>query len=347
MSLTDQSSNILNYLKCVLCIGVVFIHARIFPDLSVIGVDNCEDYNVYYAINQYFREDFLNHTCVPLFFVISGYLFFLNIPETFSIELFKTKWKKRIKSLLIPYLICNGIVLLMIISLSLIKGEEIQPNSLLTAFWSYKEGFPVVMPSWYLRDLMVVCMLSPVIWLLLKYTHYLLPLFLCFCWFMGVWMEIPGFGIRSFLFFTIGSYIGIKKYDFIEMVYPRKYWLLWFIILATIYGLYIYYNAEFLHKLSVLASFPVWVCIARFISSLIHVKCSSTFVAGTFFVFLYHFSIAHRASVMFTKLFGISEPSVILSYISGALFTTAIILTIFYLGRRFLPEFFMMTVGGR
>lgn len=347
MRLNELSSNTLNYLKCVLCVGVVFIHARIFPDLSVIGVENYEDYNIYNAINQYFREDFLNHTCVPLFFVISGYLFFLNIPETFSIELFKSKWKKRIKSLLIPYLICNGIVLLMIISLSLIKGEEIQPNSLLTAFWSYKEGLPVMMPSWYLRDLMVVCMLSPVIWLFLKYTKYLLPLILFFCWFIGVWIEIPGFGIRSFLFFTIGSYIGMRNIDLIEMLHPRKYWQLLVCFFAITYGLYIYCNVEFLHKLSVLASFPVWVCIARFISSLIHVKCSSTFVAGTFFVFLYHFSIAHRASGMFTKFLGISEPSVILSYISGALFTTAILLAFFFLGRKFLPKFFMMSVGGR
>ena len=67
MRMNDSSSNVLNYLKCILCIGVVFIHARIFPDLSAIGVVNYEDYNIYNAINQYFRENFLNHTCVPLF----------------------------------------------------------------------------------------------------------------------------------------------------------------------------------------------------------------------------------------------------------------------------------------
>ena len=56
MKFTEQSSNTLNYLKCILCIAVVFIHARYFPDLSLLGIQNIADYGVYNAIEIYFTE---------------------------------------------------------------------------------------------------------------------------------------------------------------------------------------------------------------------------------------------------------------------------------------------------
>ncbi len=63
MKLTEQSSNTLNYLKCILCIAVVFIHARYFPDLSLLGIQNIADYGVYNAIEIILLNGF---TTVPL-----------------------------------------------------------------------------------------------------------------------------------------------------------------------------------------------------------------------------------------------------------------------------------------
>ena len=67
MQLNEKSSNALNYLKCILCIGVVFIHARYYPDLSVLGIESLEDYYFYNTLDIYFNARFLNCTCVPFF----------------------------------------------------------------------------------------------------------------------------------------------------------------------------------------------------------------------------------------------------------------------------------------
>lgn len=51
-----------------------------------------------------------NRTAVPLFYIISGYLFFLKVPDGFrSIE---GKMKKRVRTLLIPYVIANAFTFL-------------------------------------------------------------------------------------------------------------------------------------------------------------------------------------------------------------------------------------------
>lgn len=347
MQLNEKSSNALNYLKCILCIGVVFIHARYYPDLSVLGIESLEDYYFYNTLDIYFNARFLNCTCVPLFFIISGYLFFLNIPAKFEFRVFKLKWKSRIRSLLIPYLICNSVILLLTITSQIIHDEQIKTIDIFTAFWSYNGGYPIMMPSWYLRDLMVVCLCSPLIWALLKYTKYLLLVILCFFWFIEVWIELPGFGIRSFLFFSIGSFIGMRREDLIEMVNPPKLWPLWCLFFGGIYCMYIYSDYEWLHKFSILLSFPLWICFGFLISYIIDAKCKNTIVTGSFFVFLYHFSIAHRVPVYLTVILGVSESSVILSYILGALLTSAILLSFFHLGRLFMPKVFKLVVGGR
>ena len=50
-------------------------------------------------------------SAVCLFFFISGYLFFYNIQNTFTIRDYKKKLIKRVHSLLIPYLFWNAFVI--------------------------------------------------------------------------------------------------------------------------------------------------------------------------------------------------------------------------------------------
>lgn len=347
MFLNEISSNTLNYLKCILCVGVVFIHARFYPDLSVVGVNEFEGYKFYNALDCYFNANFLNSTCVPLFFVISGYLFFLNIPELFGWKVYLTKLKSRIGSLLIPYLICNMLFVLFNNTISLLHGTPFNPWDCFSSFWSIKGGLPIMAQTWYIRDLMVMCLLTPIIWFAIRFGKVFLLIALCGCWFTEWWYNIPGIDIRSAMFFSIGSYIGIHGIDLLEMVRPRKLWFVYCIIFAILFALYIIYDLEWIHKLSIIASFPVWICLANFISSMTYVRCSNTFVAGTFFVFLYHFPLAHRVSAYFTKIFGINEPVIIFAYISGAITTTIMLLIVFYMGKKFMPKYFKVIVGGR
>ena len=106
----------------------------------------------------------LCRSAVPVFFIISGYLFFQNITE-FKKEAYSSKVKSRIRTLLIPYLLWNFIALtenlikhLPVLSSVFpnIHKQIIDINFFIGAFWVMPNGgCPILYPFWYIRDLMV------------------------------------------------------------------------------------------------------------------------------------------------------------------------------------------------
>lgn len=59
---------------------------------------------------QILSSQVLLEPCVPLFFTMSAFLFFLRI-EKFDFRLFKSKLVSRVHSLLVPYLLWNMLVI--------------------------------------------------------------------------------------------------------------------------------------------------------------------------------------------------------------------------------------------
>lgn len=106
-----QESKTIDLLKFVLIIGIVFIHVA--PATLVIE-------GVYYGVNSekslfYYNSQFfsnvLGRISVPLFFFISGYLFFLD--SKFDLQAYRKKIRSRKRSLLIPYLFWNTFTIIM------------------------------------------------------------------------------------------------------------------------------------------------------------------------------------------------------------------------------------------
>ena len=89
----------LKVLSLIAIIFVVFIHANInIPDSTNFLYENS-------AFLQYFISQGITRTAVPMFFIISGYLYFISFDGTLNTYLIKTK--KRIKSLVLPYFITS------------------------------------------------------------------------------------------------------------------------------------------------------------------------------------------------------------------------------------------------
>ena len=121
-------------------------------------------------------EDFftntLGQTAVPGFFMVSAFLFFRNAPEAFSAAFIWQKWKSRALSVLLPYLLWNGLYyagrLLLSCLLSRAPGEAgYIPFDLETLYQAVVHYLynPVF---WYLWELILLILLTPLIWVLLK-----------------------------------------------------------------------------------------------------------------------------------------------------------------------------------
>lgn len=118
---------------------------------------------------------------VPLFFVISGYLFFLHCPT--GVNSIWPKLHKRARTLLVPYLIMNTLALLFYV-LNLIIDyvpalgrvvnfrilETMQGSGVVQSLFGFYWSDPVAFQLWFIRDLLVVILFAPIIYCILKYV---------------------------------------------------------------------------------------------------------------------------------------------------------------------------------
>ncbi|MCF0160931.1 MAG: acyltransferase [Bacteroidaceae bacterium] len=171
---------------------------------------------------------------VPAFFVISGYLFF-QFDNKFIIA-WKRKISTRVKTLLIPYLLWNLLTILAMSAVGLWQDTSLE--GFIMGFWdkgswNAGNGTPALPPFWYIRNLIVLCACSPLIYILLKYTKFLLPLLSGLLWFFT-----PGLAFlqASIFFFSLGAFMALRKIDFVLDSPPPpissvKYWFIILLIL--------------------------------------------------------------------------------------------------------------------
>lgn len=206
-------------LRFPLILGVVLDHASVVMPESVRGDDVP---SLLFSMLQVLLK-----ISVPVFFVISGFLFFRNT-ESFGKNLYVGKLKTRVRTLMVPYVLWTLICLLYFclkqLPTILHTGDLSCISSLFTwqIFWMYKNCLPLHFSLWYVRDLIVMCLVSPVIWLLIKYLRHVAML-LIFGTFMMHDIDYHISFPISIFYFSLGSYFSICRID-IQKVAMKLGW---------------------------------------------------------------------------------------------------------------------------
>lgn len=157
-------------LKFLLILGIVLIHCEIISEYPTSAL------NANFGIQLcHFISGTICYPCVPCFFVISGYLFFRDVSK-FNSNIYLQKIKQRSSTLLLPYIIwCTICCFLLYIkhrylhmsglNIFLDDGSINWPN-LFAGYWSIPEAgnMPYAMAFWFIRNLMVFELFSPVVW---------------------------------------------------------------------------------------------------------------------------------------------------------------------------------------
>lgn len=165
-------------LRLPLIILVVFIHMN--PTFDSVG---------YWGLT----INTIAQVAVPCFFVIAGYFFVGNKP--FTLEMYKVKLKKRVVTLLIPYLLWNLVPSLVLIGGNLFsivfRGKSTEDlmtfltdlwnDGVWHLWWDKVNGMPSDSPLWFLRDLIVMCVLLQYFIISSRKEENLRLLF-CFCY---------------------------------------------------------------------------------------------------------------------------------------------------------------------
>lgn len=212
-----EVSTRIDILRFPLIVGVVFIHnygTSVQVAHGYIGVTHA---SAWVEFVRFFISQGVARIAVPLFFLMSGYLFFLG---GWSREKYVSKLKRRLHTLLIPFLFWNIMTLLVFA-----VGEHINQTKLYFANTAWPPvdsfsilnyidalvgitGFPISTQFWFIRDLMSLVILVPLIHFLLARKSALPFIAALFCmWFVHVWPFSWPSADASF-FFTLGAYLS-------------------------------------------------------------------------------------------------------------------------------------------
>ena len=212
-----NTSNKIKYVSYILAILVVIIHSTNIVNYNLSGAfANIQSYIGTFAVN----------VAVPLFFAISGYLFFTN----YDPKRFYEKWKRRIFTLVIPYLVWNLVGYLAVFIPSCIPALAARMNTVITFslpdFFKtlfYAEGECGLLVTWFMRCLIIFAIFAPALYFLLK-NRYVGIVTLAALFVAGVFVPyVNGYCMYASYFF-FGSYFALNFKNAAEKRYllPAK-----------------------------------------------------------------------------------------------------------------------------
>lgn len=250
----ETDSKILDILKFPLAIFVVSIHCYI--NIDGWDINSLSEQALSGNIAVYFMilgSKIFTEIAVPVFYVISGYLFFLHL-EKWDIQIWKKKMQSRIRTLVVPYFLWNTLFILQIllfkVAAIVLKGKPIsgistwiQSNGgLLNMFWNCNQfDSPILIPMWFIRDLIVAVLLSPVFYWLLKKRNgisnaisFVSIATLCIIYIFNFRTGITGLNILTFFYFGLGAFLMLHNVSISEFFNKIKFFLLFYLVLLVI-----------------------------------------------------------------------------------------------------------------
>lgn len=297
---------------------------------------------------------------VPLFYVISGYLFFLKVPD--GLSSIKGKIKKRVRTLLVPYIIANTLtfifyILLNLIALKVSAIDNVVNFKLLSlimnqsAWETIKLVFidpPIAFQLWFVRDLLVVVAFSPCIWFILKTLNnakFGKIIFSAIAISLFILCDHSSY-VASFIWFSGGAFIAISKTQVLQEVTSDSASIILLILYIALSCILTLTDNENLYRYIPFIGIPAIWMTYDLIPNVNKTIAKSDFVQYTFFVYLIHeplLNIFKKLPLLISR----SESTLIISY-----FLTPII---FYciaclLGRylkRLIPNAYSIYTGGR
>lgn len=350
--LKNDDSLRLQLLRFPLIVGVVFIHAYTLatdPAAAVAGTGHVN------AFIQTLISQELARCAVPLFFLMSGYLFFVG--ADWSMEKYKSKIRSRVGTLLIPFLFWNILVLLLFAAaqshpktapffsgkMALIR--DYGPVDYISAVFGINR-LPASYQFWFIRDLMVLALLTPLIHLLLKKIPVVFLVALLALWFVSA----GGTASESAFFFILGAWASIGRHSLFSLDQQAK-WMLP-VYLAVVIANSAWPDTQaypYLHKIGILLGVPVFLLLTRAVSSTTSLKHALVALgSASFFVFAAHEPLL---TVIRKILYKVLQPQhdgkILLIYFLSVAATVVICTGLFFLLNRLVPRFTRVIAGGR
>jgi surface polysaccharide O-acyltransferase-like enzyme len=305
MNIDKNTSQRITIIRFPLVVGIVFIHSAANTLHFSDGWGGIQSVSVTVSFIQCFVSEVLARISVPLFFVISGFLFFQYY--SWSLRTFLGNLKSRVITLLLPYFIWNSLALVVyfilqsIPSLSQFFSGAVTPVAQYNMY-DYMNAYlglqksansPLVYQFWFIRDLFIMVLISPFFWLAISYSFFISTACVSMLWLLSPNIIIANVSSSAVFFFFLGSALAIRQIDLSWLDSHGKGITLAYIICALLSSLLLMKNWQYAARInSSLVTFigilSTWYLAGK-ILSLTHVVKALFFLSGSsFFIFATH-----------------------------------------------------------
>lgn len=354
MKPSQDTSQVISLLRFPLCAAVVMLHTYLI-DKPIGGV-------VYVTKNQFPIFDYIEHIirveianmAVPLFFFISGFLFFCG--KAFTPKVFIDKLKKRFHSLFIPYVFWNTCFILFIALIGILyptwlteKRSILQMSfsEILNAYWDLDQG---LIPLWFIRDLMILNLFAPVFYWMIKRVNFLIIVVLGLLWIFQIGQWLPGIGVRASFFYALGAWFSIRQNNFVEVLRPYRTPILLGSCLLIGINTYCWANNlpyQTFFQLSQMIGILGIILFTDLLRQHQKLQAHPFLVESSFFVFVFHMFVIKFPSLYWVKILPINTFTLTLVLFGIPLCTTILCVGIYGLMDRLSPRFTTFVIGKR
>ena len=363
-----KQSNTATWLKGILPLLVVIIHTSHSADLYI-----------WESTEGFLRELFYvtGSLAVPVFFFISGHYFFKGL-GSWSWPAWGQKLKKRLKTLLLPYLCWIAIAFVFKFISGYLHSEiaSFDLASVKSYFLSsggfrmfYDQPFqefsqtilgtdiihtrPINGPLWFVRDLMAMCVLAPLLFWLIRRGGRIFIGILAALFVLNIEIPVPGFSASALLFFSAGAYFSINNLYFtVELKKIDR----WSYILSIIFLCVIFALKATPYRLACEISCNMFALTAAVAA--MNLACGlvtggsvtecKILTSSSFFIYAAHSLVMDLANfLLWRSLPFTAEWVLVLKVFLRPAVTVGICLLIFVTMRKLCPKFLGLLTGGR
>ncbi|MBO4213213.1 MAG: acyltransferase [Clostridia bacterium] len=333
----QTTSNKIKYVSYVLAIFIVIRHTTNTPMYE--GLSGA------FAGIQHYIETFAVCMAIPLFFAISGYLFFTN----YDPKRFYEKWKRRIFTLVIPYLVWNLLSYLAVFLPSCIPAVAANMSNPLTFSFPdflktllYGEGECGALVTWFMRCLIIFAVLAPAFYYLLKNRYAGLVLLVALFAVGAFASYINGYFMYAAYYF-LGSYFALNWKNAAEKRYslPAK---IISIVLALGAAALLAFAGKDLPRPVVNTVTICFIPFAWICGDILALPKKPPFWVGiSFFIYVSHDIVLQVIKKLFLIGLGNNIFGSVLNYIISPIITVAILTGLAYLLQKIKPVWQVLT----
>lgn len=357
--MTNSKNTIISILRFPMAALVVLLHANIVysPDVPLRYDGGLANTMIILFSNG------ICQVAVPTFALISGYLFFGGL-QCFSMSIWFEKVKRRFTSLFVPYVLWNIIAFLWMLFycylLHSFREAEFDISKIYNSvggvrmFWNGWCNLPIDGPLWYLKNLIIIVLMSPLIYILVRYTRIVGVVALGILYIFDIWPSWHWLLVRVIFFFTLGAYYRIKEEELFVGI-SRFRFFIYSIAVVSLLVLLLTFNIHPEYSSIVHHVFTIFGVISAFFFAQKLVQCKGmyslfcTLGTSSFFVYAAHrFAIIDIIkNVVIVLIPTNSDLGVLSVYLIVAIVTFTICHCLFLAMRVLCPNILSFLIGGR